>query len=340
MAKRDGTRSRRPSTRAPDAYDSPWKDGMTTFFKPFLALFFPGVHDEIDWAAGVEHLDVELRQVIRDAELSEQRADKLVKVRRIDGSERFLIVHVEVQSGYDSDLPGRIFTYNYRTFDRHRVPVVSLVVLGDTSPTWRPTDFGWDVWGCKMGIEYPVVKLMDYNERWSELEAETNPVALIAMAHLKTKETRGDTASRLAWKRTLVRMLYERGYERQEVLELYRLLDWMLKLPKKEEALFQEDLRRIEEELAMPYVTAIERMGEERGFLRGKQEGKKQGLEQGQKQGEIKILKRLMSRQYGPLPDWVDERLKKATPEDLERWTDLVLDERSLDDLFGSNGSS
>jgi len=35
----------------------------------------------------------------------------------------------------------------------------------------------------------------------------------------------------------------------------------MLKLPQDEEALFQEDLRRIEEELAMPYMTAIERMG-------------------------------------------------------------------------------
>lgn len=330
MAKRRG-RGRRPHAQASDAYDSPWKDGMTTFFKPFMALFYPRVHAEIDWSAGVEHLDVELRQVIRDVEISEQRADKLVKVHRLDGSERYLILHVEVQSGYDADLPCRIFTYNYRTFDRHRVPVVSLVVLGDTSPTWRPGEFGWDVWECKMGIEFPVVKLMDYNQRWSELEAETNPFALVVMAHLKTKETRGDVAGRLAWKRTLVRMLYERGYERQEVLELYRLLDWMLKLPKDEEALFQEDLRRIEEELAMPYVTAIERMGEERGIKQGKQEGIQLG--------EIRVLKRQMSRRYGPLPGWVEKRLEQASLEDLECWADRVLDSSSIDEVFGPNGN-
>ena len=118
-------------------------------------------------------------------------------------------------------------------------------------------------------------------------------------------------------------MLYERGYERRDVLELYRILDWMLKLPKDEEALFQEDLRRIEEELAMPYVTAIERMGEERGILKG----------------EVKILKRQMSRQYGPLPGWAEERLAKASVDDLEQWADRVLDAVSIEEVFGSNGA-
>ncbi len=212
------------SKAPPDDYDSPWKEYLDKYFEPFLAFFFPQAHAEIDWAAGVEHLDVELRQVIRDAELSEQRADKLVKIHRLDGTERYLIVHVEVQTSHDSGLPRRVFVYNYRTYDRHEVPVVSLVVLGDTGPQWRPSEYGWDIWDCRMGIEFPVVKLIDYNEQWSELEAETNPFALVVMAHLKTKETRGDAASRLAWKTTLVRMLYERGYERQDVLELYRLL--------------------------------------------------------------------------------------------------------------------
>jgi len=312
---------------ARDAYDSPWKEYLDNYLERSLAFVFPCIHAEIDWEAGVEHLDNELRQIGRDAKLSETRADKLVKVRRLDGSEAYLILHVEVQTSYDADLARRVFVYNYRTFDKHGVPVVSLVILGDTSKKWSPTKYGWDVWGCKMGIEFPVVKLMDYNDRWPELEAETNPAALVFMAHLKTKETRGDTAARLAWKRTLVRMLYERGYERRDVLELYRILDWMLKLPKAEEALFQEDLRRIEEELAMPYVTAIERMGEDRGE------------ERGILKGEVKILKRQMSRQYGPLPGWAEERLAKASVDDLERWADRVLDAASIEEVFGSNGA-
>ena len=324
-------REKNTAVPARDAYDSPWKEYLDNYLERSLAFVFPRLHAEIDWAAGVEHLDNELRQIGRDAELSEMRADKLVKVHRLDGSEAYLILHVEVQTTYDADLARRVFVYNYRTFDKHGVPVVSLVILGDSSKEWSPKKYGWDVWGCKMGIEFPVVKLMDYNERWSELEAETNPAALVFMAHLKTKETRGDTAARLAWKRTLVRMLYERGYERRDVLEIYRILDWMLKLPKDEEALFQEDLRRIEEELAMPYVTAIERMGEERG--------REQGILEGRRQGEVEILKRQMSRQYGPLPGWAEERLAKASVDDLEQWADRVLEASSIGEVFGSNGA-
>jgi hypothetical protein len=50
--------------------------------------------------------DNELRQIGRDAKLSESRADKLVKVRRLDGSEAYLILHVEVQTSYDATWPG------------------------------------------------------------------------------------------------------------------------------------------------------------------------------------------------------------------------------------------
>jgi hypothetical protein len=126
-------------------------------------------------------------------------------------------------------------------------------------------------------------------------------------------------------------------------LELYRILDWMLKLPKDEEALFQEDLRRIEEELAMPYVTAIERMGEERGILLGEERGillgEERGIQAGIQQGEAKILKRLISRHYGPLPGWAEERLAKASVDDLERWADRVLEAASIEEVFGSNGA-
>ncbi|MCP4549570.1 MAG: hypothetical protein GY835_24200, partial [bacterium] len=44
------------------------------------------------------------------------------------------------------------------------------------------------------------------------------------MAHLKTKATRGKKMGRLRWKIRLIRQLYERGYERQEVLDLFRFM--------------------------------------------------------------------------------------------------------------------
>src|SRR5712691_3658583 len=95
-----------------------------------------------------------------------------------------------------------------------------LAVLGDASPTWRPTRYEQNLWGCRVGITFPVVKLRDYAARWEALEASDNPFAMVVMAHLQARATRRDPEGRLQGKLRLIRQLYERGYARQDVLEL------------------------------------------------------------------------------------------------------------------------
>jgi hypothetical protein len=77
-------------------------------------------------------------------------------------------------------------------------------------------------------FRFPIVKLLDYQSRWSELEESQNPFAIVVMAHLKTKETKKDLPARKEWKFTLTRMLYEREYEREDIINLFRFLDWIL----------------------------------------------------------------------------------------------------------------
>ena len=50
-------------------YDSPWKEAIERYFEPFVGLFFPEAHADIDWQRPYEFLDTELRQVTHDAEL-------------------------------------------------------------------------------------------------------------------------------------------------------------------------------------------------------------------------------------------------------------------------------
>ncbi len=64
-----------------------------------------------------------------------------------------------------------------------------------------------------------------------------------------------------------MRSLYERGYEREDVRKLFRLIDWFMQLPPEVETKFQHDLEEYEEQHHMPYVTAIERMAEARGRI-------------------------------------------------------------------------
>jgi hypothetical protein len=101
---------------------------------------------------------------------------------------------------------------------------------------------------------------MDYESRWEELEASANPFAIVVMAHLKTKETRKDPEARKEWKFRLTRRLYEQGFARQDILNLYRFLDWLLVLPEGLKQAFRSELEQYEQERNMPYVTSNEQL--------------------------------------------------------------------------------
>lgn len=121
-----------------DDYDSPWKEAIENHFADFLHFYFPRVCANIDWNDTPVFLDQELRAVVQDAELGKRFVDKLVRIRRQDGHPGWLYLHLEVQGEAQHLFAERIFVYHYRLYDRYRQPIVSLVLLADDLPDWRP----------------------------------------------------------------------------------------------------------------------------------------------------------------------------------------------------------
>jgi hypothetical protein len=297
-----------------DDYDSPWKEALERYLPDFLALLFPQAHAGIDWSQGYEFLDKELQQVVRDAQLGRRLADKLVRVVDTAGQEDWLLIHLEVQGDPDAALAERLFVYNYRIFDRHRRPVISLAVLADERADWRPGQFGWRRWGCAVGIRFPSVKLLDYRARWAELEASANPFAVVVQAHLKTQETRNAPQARYRAKLALAKSLYRRGWARGDILELFRFIDWMLRLPEDLEEELWSEIQTFETVEHMPYVTSVERIGIRKGI----QQGIQQGLEQ-----ERLLLLRMARKRFGPaVAEQSTPRLERI--EDAQKLEDLA----------------
>ena len=110
------------------------------------------------------------------------------------------------------------------------------------------------------------MKLLDLGRAWEALEQDRNPFSMVVMAHLKTQEVK-DGLERKRWKLHLVRLLLERGYDRKDILELFRFIDWLLALPKGLEIEFRQERMALEEEKNMPYVTSGERLAKEEGAL-------------------------------------------------------------------------
>lgn len=266
MAKRAHDRNRKAPA---NDFDSPWKEALDRFFEACLAFFFPQAHSDIDWSRPYEMLDKELQQIVPKARLGRRYVDKLVKVWLKDGQERWLLIHVEVQARKESEFPKRMYVYNYRIFDRYDQEVISLAILADEDPNWRPKQFGYGRWGFRAGVEFPVVKLLDYAPHGPALEANPNPFALLVLAHLKVLETRQAPADRQVWKVRLVKGLYERGLSVEDVRQLFRFIDWIMQLPESLERRFLQEIIQFQEEKRMPFMDIAERVAREESLLKG-----------------------------------------------------------------------
>ena len=161
-----------------------------------------------------------------------------------------------------------------------------------------------------------MVKLLDYldPERWADLEASDNLFALVVMAQIRAKVT--DEAETLkGWKFRLIRRMYERGHSEAQILQVFRLIDWMIRLPQALEADFRQTLYAYEEQLRMPYVTTVEQAGIQRG--------------------EANILLLQFSRKFGPeAVETYRSRIESAELEQLEAWSERILTADTPETIF------
>ncbi|MDZ7621773.1 MAG: hypothetical protein U5O69_04945 [Candidatus Competibacteraceae bacterium] len=105
---------RKPPERLDD-FDSPWKTLLERYFSAFMAWFFPPIATEIDWARGYVFLDKALQKISHRAKEKRRYADKLVKVWQRAGEGRWVLVHVEIRAGRETDFAERMFIYYYRS---------------------------------------------------------------------------------------------------------------------------------------------------------------------------------------------------------------------------------
>jgi predicted transposase YdaD len=170
-----------------------------------------------------------------------------------------------------------------------------------------------------------MVKLLDWRERMDELESSHNPFATVVLTHLKVLETKRSAKERRTWKFRLTRALYEEGYGRQEILDLYRFIDWAMILPEAVEREFWQELQTFEEERKVTYVTNAERFGFERGIQEGRQAGRQEG--------ESSLVLRLLKRRLGGLSPETEAQIVALSLTRLEELGEALLDFSKSSDL-------
>ena len=281
--------------------DGGWKQMIEDYLEEFFRFFFPHVHASINFQAGYKFLDKELAKVMVDTETGDRRADKLIQVQWIDDAVQWILLHVEVQAQRDADFAQRMYVYNYRIWDRYQKPVISLALLVDASATFRPDRFRQGMAGCQLDFRFPVVKLLDYKTE-DELAADPSPFALASLIQLRKIQAGNDVQQRYRFKLAFIRELYCRGYERDDILRLFRFMDYILRLPDELASRFRSELESMEERLSMPYVTSVERLARQEGIELGFEKGIEKGIERGLQSIRDLLLQTVQIR-FGQVPD-------------------------------------
>jgi hypothetical protein len=154
------------------------------------------------------------------------------------------------------------------------------------------------------------------------LEASSNPFAIIVMAHLKTKATTGKLPQREQWKWKLIRGLYEKEFEREQIIKLFEIIDNMMTLSPKLQSSLESKIKQFEEERTMPLMSNME--------LRGIEQGK----EIGALENARNYVKTVLKTRLGDIPIEIEQAVDKiAVLSILDELLKSALTVNSFDEL-------
>jgi len=316
-------------------FDGPWKEVLDHLFPRMTAFLFPDVHSAVDWSIPLVSRDKELQRLSRQGYAERRRGvrylDKLVEVRLRAGDPGLLLLHLECQNERDPDFPRRMFCYNGLIRERYQKPVLSLAVLGDGDPRWRPDHYRDTSLGYGSVFTFPVAKLLAFEARATARVPDPNPFALVVAAHLKALQTPGkkERSQRAADKVALLRAALNRHDDKHEIQALLTFIDWVLYLPDELDKTVDEALDILLEEGGMAHMMYRERKARDEGIALGRNEGIALGRRE--------TLSRLLCRRFGTLPPWAESCIADAAPQELALMLDRILEQPTLEGVLHPN---
>ncbi|WP_374581902.1 hypothetical protein [Pseudoduganella sp.] len=336
-----------------DHPDRAWKLLLQRHLPTVLARLFPALHALIDWGEQYYLPDKCLLPRSADSHSGEREPDFVAIVTLRDGSQACL--HCEIQCSRQARFPARVAQYHARLVDRFGMPVISLAILGDPSPGWRPYSSDDH---CGMAFQFQIAKLLDYRAALSDLRRTFDPVSIAIAAHLIALATRRNPGRRCADKLQLMLPLYALRGKLKELTEIQEVLDWLLPLPPAWQRRFTMDVDNFLEDHkkwdknSLNYAIAehfiqqgikqgIEQgieQGMKHGFPKGEAMGKAKGEAIGLAKGQAQTLKLQLEVKFGPPGKNVLRAIDRANAAQLERLAIALLDAESAAEALRAAG--
>lgn len=253
---------------------------MEEVFDDFLRFFFPDADDIFDMERGFEFLDKELEQLYPNQDNSNLRfVDKLVKVFTKENTEKWILVHIEVQGYKDKDFGERMFTYYYRILDKYSKPITAFAIFTDSNINFHPQSYENSFLGTRLLYEYNSYKILEQNEE--ELLRNKNPFAIVILV-AKAALLKGIIKEEelFALKFDLVKKLLEKQISKEKIQTIMDFLRVYVRFNTNDDNLkFDREIELITEKntttmgIRELIIDTIEKESEAKGEARGEAKG-------------------------------------------------------------------
>jgi predicted transposase/invertase (TIGR01784 family) len=231
------------------------------------------------------------------------RIDGIFKPTQTDSAQPLIFVEVQYQP--DAEFFGRFFTeislYLYRHKPgRHWLALIIYPTRNVEKPPATEFEFMLNL------PQFKRIYLEDYQET---TEPDYAMLRLISCREEHTAEQ-------------VKQLLAEKDALSPELLEFIETV-LVYKLPN----LSREEIRIM---LALNDV----KLKQTRFYQEIAAEERSEGRLEGKLEGEVQIIVRQLNRRFGVLPTWAQQKLAEANNQQLELWSERLLDAKTLDEIF------
>ena len=267
-------------------YDGLWKKVISELFEEFVLLIDPDLYEVIDFKKGHSLLEQEFHQQAMDSKEGKKYVDKIVKVFLKDGTEKFILIHVEVQDKHDSNFSLRMFQYFYKIYDNHQKEIYAIALLTNPFNTVNAYPFRYSFFGTEITYQYHLYQFSE--EKLSTLETSSNPFATAIIAGIQLHLTKDDLKKRLEIKRKLLKNVlnYEKYPRELTITALFYFIDYLLHLPDELTKQLREDIIPIIEKEA-DHMIHSEKVETSPTLAEVLEKYKREGVEKGRAEGAL-----------------------------------------------------
>jgi predicted transposase/invertase (TIGR01784 family) len=296
----------------------------------------------------LRHLDLNTLKISKDTFVKGQRehySDLLYEVDLIGGSSGYIYLLFEHKSQHDPYVALQVLRYmveiwslsiNQRPNDE-RLPLIIPLVVYHGKKKGKRVLFSEliDIPSEELRVYVPGFDLPFYDlSPYSDIEIKGQIILQLILSCLKAKNE-PETLDHVVHIFNLLARLDESLSALEWIQVIFRYIIEVMDIEPDDIRRIAQSLPQGKKEVVMSLAERLRMEGEHIGIQKGRMEGMKEG----EIAGRAMVLRRLLSKRFGLdiFPAYIEEHLRNATSEELDLYAELILDAKTIDDVFRSS---